>query len=203
MRLKCTARPSRGVSTRSQRADEPWSQMSTVAAVNFWAGVAVVETNQATDRVDSSKPHLPRMALVLAYKAFPCAVFPPTAQKPLIPKALRACLHASHHFFNALDAQFFFARADAALLTIFPLLLLVRVAFVKPPTVFTFLPLKTATLASLPFATTLTFLTFFMAFVPFIFMAFIAAFMAGLRAAFIALAIAAKHDESPKRMRAL
>merc|ERR1719221_1244845 len=188
MRLKYTARQSRGVSTRSQRADEPWSLMSTVAAVNFWAGAAAAETNQATDRVDSGKPHLPRMALVLAYKAFPCAVFPPTAQKPLIPKALRACLHASHHFFNALDAQFFFARADAALLTIFPLLLLVRVAFVKPPTVFTFLPLKTATLASLPFATMLTFLTFFMAFM---------AFMAGLRAAFfIARAMTTKH-ESP------
>merc|ERR1719221_913450 len=92
MRLKCTARPSRGVSTRSQRAEEPQSQMSTVAAVNFWAGADAAETNQATDRVDSGKPHLPRMALVLAYKAFPCAVFPPTAQNPLIPKALLACI---------------------------------------------------------------------------------------------------------------
>merc|ERR1712207_18607 len=146
--------------------------MSMLSADNFWAGAAVTETSQATNLVDSGKPHLPRMALVLAYKAFPCAVFPPTGQKPLIPNALRACLHASPHFFNALDAKAFFARADAALLTILPLLLLVRVAFVKPPTVFTFLPLKTATLASLPFATTLTFLTFFMAFMPFIALAF-------------------------------
>merc|ERR1712186_267420 len=116
--------------------------------------------------------HLPRMALVFAYRAFPCAVFPPTAQKPLMPNALRACLQASHHFFNALPAQFFFARADAALLTIFPDLLLTRVALVRPPTVFTFLPLKTAALAALPRAMTLTFFTFFMAF--FIAAAFIA-----------------------------
>merc|ERR1719493_425327 len=155
-----------------------------MAAVNFRAGVAVAETSRATDRVDSDKPHLPRMALVLAYKAFPCAVFPPTAQKPLMPKALRACLQASHHFFNALPAQFFFARADAALLTIFPDLLLTRVALVKPPTVFTFLPLKTAALAAHPRAMTLTFFTFFMAFA-FIAAAFIAfmPFIAGLRAA--------------------
>merc|ERR1712187_317480 len=116
--------------------------------------------------------HLPRMALALAYKAFPCADFPPTAQKPLMPNALRACLHASPHFFSALVANAFLARMDAALLTIFPLLLLVREFFVKPPTVFTFLPLKTAALASFPFAMALTFLTFFMAFMAAAFMAF-------------------------------
>merc|ERR1712087_525078 len=80
--------------------------------------------------------HLPRIALALAYRAFPCALFPPTAQKPLMPNDLRACLQASPHFFNALPTQFFFARADAALLTIFPDLLLVKVALVRPPTVF-------------------------------------------------------------------
>merc|ERR1711972_1081490 len=100
----------------------------------------------------------------LGIRAFPCALFPPTAQKPLMPNALRACLTASPHFFNALPAKFFFARADAALLTIFPDLLLVKVALVRPPTVFAFLPLKTAALAALPFAMTLTFFTFFMAF---------------------------------------
>merc|ERR1719226_445032 len=87
------------------------------------------------------------MALALAYKAFPCAVFPPTAQKPLMPNCLRANFTASHHFFNALCANAFLARADAALLTIFPLLLLVRVSFVKPPTVFTFLPSSGCSLA--------------------------------------------------------
>merc|ERR1711877_95294 len=130
----------------------------------------------------SRKVHLPRIDLALAYKAFPCAVFPPTAQNPLTPNCLRACFTASHHFFNALCAQFFLPRADAALLTIFPLLL--NVAFVKPPTVFAFLPLKTAALALLPRAMMLTFFTFFIAFIP-----FIAAFIAGLRAAFIARAI--------------
>merc|ERR1719254_336874 len=102
-----------------------------------------------------------------------------------MPNALRACLQASHHFFKALPAQFFFARADAALLTIFPDLLLTRVALVRPPTVFTFLPLKTAALAALPRAMTLTFFTFFIAF--FMAAAFIAfmPFIAGLRAAFI------------------
>merc|ERR1719469_1119791 len=93
---------------------------------------------------------LPRMDLTLAYKAFPCAVLPPTAQNPVILSALRACFVASLHFFNALPAKFFFPRADAALLTTLPDLLFVSVAFVKPPTVFSFLPLKTATLASLP-----------------------------------------------------
>merc|ERR1719188_1237032 len=156
-----------------------------MALAGFWAGVAFAGANRAADRVDSGKPHLPRMALALAYKAFPCAVFPPTAQKPLMPNCLRACLHASPHFFNGLCANAFLARADAALLTIFPLLLLIRVAFVKPPTVFTFLPLKTAALASLPLAMTLTFFTFFMAFMAF--MAFMgAAFMAFMGAAFMA-----------------
>merc|ERR1739844_507243 len=117
----------------------------------------------ARHRVDNIKLHLPRMALALAYKAFPCAVFPFTAQKPVTPNCLRACFTASHHFFNALCAQFFLPRADAALLTIFPLLLLVNVAFVKPPTVFAFLPLKTAALALLPRAMMLTFFTFFIA----------------------------------------
>merc|ERR1719343_1822472 len=176
--------------------------LATMALAGFWDGVAFAGANRATDRADSGKPHLPRRALALAYKAFPCAVFPPTAQKPLMPNCLRACLHASPHFFNALCANAFLARKDAALLTIFPLLLLIRVAFVKPPTVFTFLPLKTASLASLPRATMLTFLTFFMAFMPFIAFAFMA-FMAFLRAAFfIARAMTTKH-ESPWRMRAL
>merc|ERR1712217_73552 len=103
-----------------------------------------------------------------------------------MPNCLRACFTASIHFFNALCAQFFLARVDAALLTTFPLLLLVNVAFVKPPTVFSFLPLKTAALALLPRAMMLTFFTFFIAFIP--------AFMAGLRAAFIASAMTNKHE---------
>merc|ERR1712027_271920 len=105
--------------------------------------------------------HLPRMDLTLAYKAFPCAVLPPTAQKPLMPSCLRACRVASHHFFSALDANLFLLPADRDLLTILPVLLLVRVALVSPPTVFAFLPEKTASLALLPFAMALTFLTFF------------------------------------------
>merc|ERR1712222_71940 len=89
--------------------------------------------------------------------------------------SLRACFSASHHFFNGLCANAFLARADASLLTIFPVLLLVRVAFVKPPTVFSFLPLKTAASASLPLAMMLTFFTFFMAFMAAAFMAFMGA----------------------------
>merc|ERR1712151_1284233 len=105
----------------------------------FWADIAFARTWQATDHIPKApswhtKHHLPRMALALAYKAFPCAVFPFTAQKPVTPNCLRACFTASHHFFNALCAKFFLARADAALLTIFPLLLLVNLSFVKPPT---------------------------------------------------------------------
>merc|ERR1712214_217456 len=105
--------------------------------------------------------HLPRMDLTLAYRAFPCAVLPPTGQKPLMPSCLRACLVASHHFFSALEANLFLPSAERDLLTILPLLLLVRVALVSPPTVFAFLPEKTASLARLPFAMALTFLTFF------------------------------------------
>merc|ERR1740121_1706723 len=170
--LKAT-RPSCGASTR---AEHPASNHTTSGhCMGDWL---------------SWQPHLPRMALALAYKALPCAVFPFTAQKPWIFNSLRACFTASVHFFNALVAQFFFARAEAALLTIFPVLLLIKVSFVNPPTVFTFFPLKTATFASLPRAMMLTFLAFFMAFMP-----FIAAFMAGLRAAFIARAMTTQNKD--------
>merc|ERR1719367_1031862 len=114
------------------------------------------------------------MDLTLAYKAFPCAVFPLTAQKPLMPISLRACFNASPHFFRALCAKAFLDRADAALLS--------------------FLPLKTAILARLPLAMTLTFFTFFMAFMAFMAAAFMAfmAFMPGL--AFIARAMTTDHE---------
>merc|ERR1740139_1003793 len=120
------------------------------------------------------------MDFTLAYSAFPCAVLPLVAQNPAMPSCFRANFVASIHFFKALVAKFFLARADAALLTILPLLLLVKVSFVKPPTVFAFLPLKTNAFAILPRAITLVRLTFmaFMAFIAFMaFMAFIA-FMA-------------------------
>merc|ERR1719266_1080121 len=138
--------------------------------------------------------HLPRMALALAYNAFPCAVFPFTAQKPVMPSCFRACVTASRHFFNALVAHLFLPRAEAALLTILPDLLLISVSFVRPPTVFAFLPLKTAALAYLPRATTLTFFLAFIAFIAFMaaltaFMPFIAAFMALPLTAFIARAM--------------
>merc|ERR1719251_71608 len=118
---------------------------------------------------NDGKDHLPKMALALAYKAFPCAVLPFTAQNPVIPNSLRACFTASQNFFNGLDAYLFFACADRNLDTTLPLLFMMRVSFVKPPTVLAFF--------------FLTFVAFmaaaaFMAFIP-----FIAAFMAGLRAA--------------------
>merc|ERR1719384_1494666 len=143
-----------------------------------------------------SQPWLTRHArrdLTLAYSAFPCAVLPPTGQKPTIFNSFRAFLQASIHFFSALCANAFFARADAALLTILPVLLLVNVSFVKPPTVFCLEPFQTMERAILPRATTLvrfTFMAFmvfmafmaFMAFMPFMafmaFMAFMVAFMA-------------------------
>merc|ERR1740123_837976 len=94
-------------------------------------------------------PHLPRMALTLAYKAFPSAVLPFTAQKPVMPSSLRASDSARPHFFKPLDSNTFLECADAALLTILPLLFFIKVSFVRPVTVFVFLPLKTAALASL------------------------------------------------------
>merc|ERR1719433_205680 len=74
--------------------------------------------------------------------------------------------------------------------TILPDLLFIRVAFVRPPTVFAFLPLKTAALAYLPLAMTLTFLTF-IAFMAAFIAGFMAAFMAGFIAAFMAFPLAA------------
>merc|ERR1712004_703035 len=137
--------------------------------------------------------HLPRMDLTLAYKAFPCAVLPPTAQKPLMPSSMRAFLVASHHFFSALCANRFLLPAERALLTILPDLLLVKVALVNPPTVFAFLPENTASLARLPFAMTLTFLTF-IAFIAF------GAFMAFIPAFFIATAMMGEHAGSSRPM---
>merc|ERR1719360_53911 len=99
-----------------------------------------------------------------------------------MPSCFRACLHASFHFFSGLCPYCFLPRAEAALLTILPDLLLTKVFFVRPPTVFSFLPLKTANLASLPRAITLTLLTVFMAFIAVFAVAFIAfplAFIAG------------------------
>merc|ERR1719433_2240044 len=118
------------------------------------------------------------MALALAYSAFPCAVLPFTAQKPVMPSCLRACATASTNFFIAPCAHLFLLAAEAALLTILPDLLLIKESLVRPLTVFAFLPLKTAALASLPRATMLTFLTFLTFFIAFIaFFAFVAAFM--------------------------
>merc|ERR1719362_2567545 len=128
-----------------------------------------------------------RRDLTLAYSAFPCAVLPPTGQKPAIFNSFRAYLQASHHFFSALCPNAFLARADAALLTILPLLLLVNVSFVKPPAVFCLEPLKTMERAIFPRAMTLLRFTFmaFMAFM--VFMAFMAtAFMTTFIAPFIA-----------------
>merc|ERR1712228_11639 len=102
-----------------------------------------------------------RSDFTLAYSAFPCAVLPPTGQKPLIPSSLRAFLHASHHFFSALVANFFLEAADAFLLTILPDLLFIISDFAKPLAVFTFVPRKTEALARLPLAILLTFIAFF------------------------------------------
>merc|ERR1719396_123106 len=98
-------------------------------------------------------PHFARMLFTLAYNALPCALLPPTAQKPLMPSSLRAALQASHHFFKALLAKSFLALSERFLLTILPVLLFVRLALVKPLRVFSLLPLNTAALARLPLAT--------------------------------------------------
>mmetsp|Transcript_79078 Transcript_79078/g.221721 ORF Transcript_79078/g.221721 Transcript_79078/m.221721 type:complete len:113 (-) Transcript_79078:26-364(-) len=89
--------------------------------------------------------------------------------------------------------------ADRALETIFPLLLVVRSAFFKPPEVFSLRPENTTTFAILPFATLLTFITrigffFITAFIaPFDFIegfiAFITAFIAAFIGALIGSAI--------------
>merc|ERR1719336_3819987 len=118
------------------------------------------------------------MLLTLAYSAFPCAVLPFTAQKPTSFSCFRACFTASIHFFSALVANFFFAEAERALLTILPVLLLINFSLVIPVAVFSFPPRNTTARAFLPLATLLTFMAFF----------------AG---AFMASAIASKERESP------
>merc|ERR1719296_448023 len=92
--------------------------------------------------------------------------------------SFRAFCTASIHFFRGLLANAFFAFAEAPLLTTLPLLFLRSELFVKPPTVFSFLPLKPADLANLPLPILLTFMTFFFIdFFAFIaFEAFMAAF---------------------------
>merc|ERR1719416_96844 len=83
------------------------------------------------------KAHLAAMMdRTLASSAFPCAVLPPTGQKPLIFSSFRAFCVASIHFFRGLLANAFFAFAEAPLLTTLPLLFLRSELFVKPPTVF-------------------------------------------------------------------
>merc|ERR1719347_2256106 len=134
-------------------------------------------------RRHSNKPRIASMLqlakidFTLAYNALPCAVDPPQGANPLIPRALRACFKASHHFFKGLVANAFLARIEAFRETIFPVLLRIRVDLVRPLTVRSFLPLKTAALARAPLAITLTRFAFFAVF-------FIAVFFIGL--AFIA-----------------
>merc|ERR1719224_77952 len=70
----------------------------------------------------------------------PLPALPPTAQNPLMPRALRAFCTAAVHLFCL-------PRADAFLDTMRPFLFLVRAEFARPPTVFANLPLKTARLA--------------------------------------------------------
>merc|ERR1712187_678162 len=106
--------------------------------------------------------------------AFPCAVWPPIAQNPCTPSALRAAATALVHAPMEL-LKFFLARVDDALETILPFLFLVSLSLVKPLKVLTFEPEKTAALARFPFPITdLAFISFmtFMALG-----AFIAAFM--------------------------
>merc|ERR1719384_1834830 len=138
---------------------------------------------QRSPRRCTTKNHLPKkMFLVLAYNAFPCAVLPPQATKPVMLSCLRAALHASIHFFSGLFAKAFLALAEAALLTILPVLLFTNWSLVMPVLVFAFPPANTTDRANLPFATLLT----FMAFLAFIAAFITAAFIAGFIAAFIA-----------------
>merc|ERR1719330_1641173 len=151
-------------------------------------------------------PHLPRMDLIFAYSAFPCAVLPPTAQKPVMPSSFRACLRPSANFFKGLVAKLFLESADTAFDTTLPRLFLVNWFFLSPPPVFSLLPLKTSDLLNLPVAILLTFIAFIafvasIAFITFIavttFMAFtvLATFMAlAAFVAFIATAIVYEHQ---------
>merc|ERR1712051_890106 len=109
----------------------------------------------------------------------PSQQLPPTATKPVMPKALRACFVASDHLFRALEAKLFLPCADADFATILPALFFTRDALVKPPVVFSLPPLNTTIRARLPLAILLITLAF-------ITLAFIAGFIAGFMAAFMA-----------------
>merc|ERR1719428_2048895 len=88
--------------------------------------------------------------------------------------SLRALMRALTHF----DAYFsynFLPLAACFLETTLPALFFVRSLLVRPPTVFSFLPLSTSTFENLPFAILLTRFIAFIAFIAFMaFMAFMA-----------------------------
>eukprot|EP00413_Alexandrium_margalefii_P037975 CAMPEP_0204590578 /NCGR_PEP_ID=MMETSP0661-20131031/49870_1 /ASSEMBLY_ACC=CAM_ASM_000606 /TAXON_ID=109239 /ORGANISM="Alexandrium margalefi, Strain AMGDE01CS-322" /LENGTH=164 /DNA_ID=CAMNT_0051600621 /DNA_START=27 /DNA_END=518 /DNA_ORIENTATION=- len=119
--------------------------------------------------------------LVLIYNALPSALLPPTAQKRVIPKALRAAATALPQASKLADLLF--DAAEAALETTLPRLFFISLSLVSPPTVFTLVPRKTALLALLPRAILeVVGLPLFMAFMPFVpFMTFIGNAMAMLR----------------------
>merc|ERR1719343_936511 len=93
---------------------------------------------------------------------------------PLMPSSFLAAMTALIQDSALLPLYAFFRDADAALETTLPRLFFMSWAAVKPPEVFSLVPLSTTDLRYLPLAI----LLFFMAFIPFIaFMAFMA-FMA-------------------------
>merc|ERR1719266_2318715 len=95
----------------------------------------------ATTEAGAGVSHLPRMALAVAYNAFPCAVLPFTAQKPVMPSCLRAFLTASKYFLKPADI-IFLALAELALLTTLPCEFFIKESLVRPPPVFSFVPRK-------------------------------------------------------------
>ena len=92
------------------------------------------------------------MERALVNKALPLADLPPTAQKPLMPKALRALVTAA--FQPAMRLKAFFPAADFLADTMRPFLFFFKSDFFKPLAVLALVPLKTAALARLPFAIT-------------------------------------------------
>merc|ERR1719150_1232355 len=97
---------------------------------------------ETTYQLGHGTPHLRKIFLILAYNAFPSAVLPFTAQKPVMLSSLRAFLTASKYFLKPGDISFL-ARAELALLTSLPFEFFIKESLVKPLGVFSFLPLNT------------------------------------------------------------
>merc|ERR1719476_186613 len=86
------------------------------------AGLELQSGRPATLCARRSRLQALKIALAFAYSALPCAVLPPTPQKPLMPSSFLAAMTALIQDSALLPLYAFFREADAALETTLPCL---------------------------------------------------------------------------------